>query len=333
MKKIFYYLFPLVLLTIGLTLGLESCTNNNLQVDISSIPNELIVKRYDQGLYELDINSIESKMPELAQEFPLFVDNEYTQGELNGLIEHIMHPLNQKLYLESVKVHEHFENSESDLIEGFKHFRHYFPATPLPVVYTYISGLNYLEPIICNDTAVVIGLDLFLGQQYTEYRREKIPLYVSKKYDKKYLPTATMRAYAFAIFGEYLDGQTLLDYMISLGKIEYFVEAMYPNSPDSIRFAFSPEQMEWCTYKEKALWDHLATKKLLFSKDYQSFKRYIEEQPFVSSLERDSPGRAGIWQGYRIVKAYMNENPNTTLLELMQNENQMEIYQGSKYKP
>ena len=108
---------------------------------------------------------------------------------------------------------------------------------------------------------------------------------------------------------------------------------MYPESEDSLRFAFSPEQMEWCTIKEKVFWEFLANKKLLFSKDYQVFKKYIEDQPFISSLERESPGRAAVWIGYRIVEEYMNKNTSVKLVDLMTNENQMEIYHQSKYKP
>ena len=325
MKKIFSYLFPILLLF--------ACENRDLKVNVSDISGDFSIKRYDQALFEQNLDFIQDTINQLAEEFPLFLSKNLSQGEIDGLIDYILNPLNQKLYLKSVSIFDNFEPIAKEIIEGLKHFKYYFPEETTPNVYTYISGLNYMEPIICNDTAIVIGLDLFLGANYEEYRREKIPLYVSKKYDPKYIPTSAFRAYSLTLFGDYLDGETLLDYMISLGKIEYFVKAMYPESEDSLRFAFSPEQMEWCTIKEKVFWEFLANKKLLFSKDYQVFKKYIEDQPFISSLERESPGRAAVWIGYRIVEEYMNKNTSVKLVDLMTNENQMEIYHQSKYKP
>ena len=325
MKKIFSYLFAI--------LTLLGCESRNLSVDISSIDEKTNVKRYDQALFEQDLDQLQDTLNELAQEYPLFLSKNLSQGEIDGLIEYILNPLNQKLYLKSVAVHDDFKANSEGLQSGLQHFKYYFPEERAPVVYTYISGLNYMEPIICNDTVIVIGLDMFLGSSYEEYRREKIPLYISKKYDPKYIPTAALRAYALAIFGDYLSGESMLEYMICLGKIEYFVKAMYPETQDSLRFAFSPEQMEWCNFKEKIFWEYLANKKLLFSKDHQEFKKYIEDQPFISSMERASPGRAAVWIGYRIVEAYMNNNPDVELVDLMTNQNQMEIYQKSKYKP
>ena len=46
---------------------------------------------------------------------------------------------------------------------------------------------------------------------------------------------------------------------------------------------------------------------ILFSKGYRAYKKFLQPGPFVSSLERDSPGRAGIFIGYRIVKDFMNK--------------------------
>ena len=174
---------------------------------------------------------------------------------------------------------------------------------------------------------------MFLGQSFEEYKKFKIPLFVSKKYDKKYLATELMRNIGMNQFGKKLEGKNLLEHMISLGKIEYFVRATSPETHDSIRFVFTPTEMECCETREWALWQHLTSKELLFSKDYHEYKKYIEDQPFISSLERESPGRAGVWIGYKIVTQYMDNKPNTTIKELLTNTPAMEVFQGSKYKP
>ena len=50
-------------------------------------------------------------------------------------------------------------------------------------------------------------------------------------------------------------------------------------------------------------------------------------------MPSNSPGKVGAWLGWQIVKAYMKENPNTTLKELIAIKDGQKILTGSKYKP
>ncbi|MFT6746468.1 MAG: hypothetical protein ACJAZ2_000807 [Glaciecola sp.] len=328
MKKIFCYLFSLVIFS--------ACNDDKLLDVVPDQKVEVQFKRFDHALFEQNVDQIESNLDSLAKIFPVFISGDYkNEHRVQGLVVYILNPLNQKLYLKSVKTHVNFEKTKQNISSCLNYYKHYFPKKITPVVYTYISGLNYEEPIIIQDSFALIGLDMFLGQTYEEYHTQNIPipLFVSKKYDQKYLSTELMRNIATHQFGTELHGETLLEQMISLGKIEYFVHATSPASHDSIRFAFSPAQMDWCIEREWALWQHLTSKQLLFSKDYHEYKKYIEDQPFVSSLERESPGRAGVWIGFRIVSQYMNNNPEITLNELLTSVPAMEVFQGSKYKP
>ena len=73
--------------------------------------------------------------------------------------------------------------------------------------------------------------------------------------------------------------------------------------------------------------------KFLFSKDYHTYKKFLQPGPFVSSLERNSPGSAGIFIGYRIVKDFMDKNQEVNLQELMVNTDFTSIFKDSKYNP
>jgi hypothetical protein len=326
MKKIFCYLFSFVVFS--------GCNDNNLSIEVSQIEINVQVKRFDHALFEQNIDQIENNLDSLAKEFPVFISGDYrNQNSVQGLIEYILNPLNQKLFLKSLEVHNDFDRTTDEITSSLSYYKHYFPQKTTPTVYTYISGLNYEEPIVVQDSFALVGLDMFLGEHYEEYKNFKIPLFVSKKYDTKYLPTELMRSIGMFQFGQNLQGETLLEQMISLGKIEYFVHATSPATLDSIQFAFTPTEMEWCKEREWALWQHLTSKQLLFSKDYHEYKKYIEDQPFISSLERESPGRAGIWIGYRIVSKYMNNNPEVSLNELLTSVPAMKVFQESKYKP
>jgi hypothetical protein len=327
MKKIFCYLF-------SLTMILSSCNDDKLLVDISNEKVDVKIKRFDHALFEQNVDQISSVLDSLATDFPVFVSGNYrSDHNVQGLVEYILNPLNQELYMKSLDIHTDFAQTEQEIESGLNYFKHYFPKKNIPEIYTYISGLNYEEPIVVQDSFALVGIDMFLGQYYDKYQNFKIPLFVSKKYDKKYLPTELLRNIGIFHFGDNLNGETLLEQMISLGKIEYFVYATAPTTHDSIRFAFTPAQMKWCIEREWALWHHLTSKQLLFSKDYHEYKKYIEDQPFVSSLERESPGRAGIWIGFKIVTQFMKNNPEIKLNALLTTIPAMEVFQGSKYKP
>ena len=326
MKKTIYFLL--------ISLFFVACNSNSLEIDISEIDSKIKIKRYEQALFEANVDNIQNEIDSIAYNFPAFIGGDYKNPDkIKGLVEYILNPLNQILYQECIKVFADFDSTQQLIENGFKHYNYYYPNEKLPVIYTYISSLNFEEPIIIADTVIVVSLDLFLGADFKEYKTYGVPLYVSKRFDKKYLPTEIMRNFALNKYSKKLDGETLLDYMISLGKIEYFVLSMFPNTQDSLRFAFSPVQMQWCLEKEKSFWEHLSSSKMLFSKDFQEFKKYLEDRPFVSSLEKESPGRAGVWMGYNIVKEYMSRNPNITLSELMNNTNLKQIFKESKYKP
>lgn len=328
MQKIISFLF--------VALVLVACDSNRLEVNISNIDKSVEIKRYEQALFEANIDNLQNELDSLARTFPAFIAGDYKNPEaIKGLIEYILNPLNQLLYQECIKVFDNFDSTQKSIENSFKYYQYYYPTEKLPTIYTYISSLNFEEPIVIADSAkiIVVALDLFLGANFKEYKTFGVPLFASKRFDKKYLPSEIMRNFALNKYAKQLDGETMLDYMISLGKVEYFVLSMFPETEDSLRFAFTPSQMAWCTGKEKVFWEHLTSNKTLFSKDYQDFKKYLEDRPFVSSLEKESPGRAGVWLGYRIVKQYMDKNPEVTLSQLMKNTNLNEIFKASKYRP
>ncbi|MDP5120498.1 MAG: gliding motility protein, partial [Spirosomaceae bacterium] len=61
-------------------------------------------------------------------------------------------------------------------------------------------------------------------------------------------------------------------------------------------------------------------------------ERYIGERPGVPEIGPACPGRIGQWLGWRIVQAYREENPNSSLADLMKITNAQEILKGSKYR-
>jgi uncharacterized protein YjaZ len=60
---------------------------------------------------------------------------------------------------------------------------------------------------------------------------------------------------------------------------------------------------------------------------------YLNDGPFTSEISQESPGRLGIWIGWRIIDSYMRNNKQVSLTALMANGDAQKILEQSQYKP
>ena len=74
-------------------------------------------------------------------------------------------------------------------------------------------------------------------------------------------------------------------------------------------------------------------KELIYSTDPSETIKYFGEAPFTTGFSKESPGRTGWWIGWQIIRSYMNNYPETTILELISLDNNQEILTKTKYKP
>jgi len=81
------------------------------------------------------------------------------------------------------------------------------------------------------------------------------------------------------------------------------------------------------------MWATLIENKFLFSTDRFTIDKFILEGPFTKDFGRESPGRAAVWIGFRIVGAYMANNADVTLQQLMDDTDYMKILNQSTYNP
>lgn len=142
-----------------------------------------------------------------------------------------------------------------------------------------------------------------------------------------------MRSWAIGEFHFNDSIDNLLNNMMYEGMLMYFTKRMLPDQPDSLIFGFSPDQMRWCQRNEKEMWSYMVEHKLLFNTDAFTIRKFVDDAPFTHNFPKESPGRAAVWIGYRIVNRYMNRNENVTLSELMEERDYQKILNQSKYNP
>ena len=117
------------------------------------------------------------------------------------------------------------------------------------------------------------------------------------------------------------------------GKIMYLQRALLRETHDTIITGISAAQLEWCEANEAEMWAKMIEENTVYSENEEDLNHMTMDAPFTPGFPRESPGRAGCWIGLRIVEAYMERFPETTLGELMElNDGQLFLTQ-SKYKP
>jgi hypothetical protein len=81
------------------------------------------------------------------------------------------------------------------------------------------------------------------------------------------------------------------------------------------------------------MWRYLIEHDLLYSTDQLVIRKLTGEGPFTSYFSTESPGKAAIWTGFRIVESYMRRNPSVTLEQLMKDIDYQGILEKARYNP
>ncbi|HBS85091.1 MAG: hypothetical protein A2W91_01260 [Bacteroidetes bacterium GWF2_38_335] len=315
-------------------------SSDPLDVDVSDIEAEVKINRFDRDLLDAYKKS-DSEVIKLGEKYPEFfemfninlisVGPSSDSGYLVRLHDFMEYPMTKEAYKAISKIYYTDDYLETKLTDAFKHYKYYWPDKPIPEIYTYVSGFNLSA--FTSGNMIGIGLDRYLGKDYEVYKSMGIPAFtIANMHKDKIVPDA-MQAIAYKEFPFNDSIDNLISNMIYEGKILYFVEAMMPDEPENLIIGYNEEQWEWINASEDDMWSYLLDYKQLFITDMMTIKKYVGEGPFTINFSKESPGKAGVWIGWQIVKSYMKNNESVTLQDLMEDDDYQSILQLSKYDP
>ncbi|MRX47077.1 gliding motility lipoprotein GldB [Pedobacter puniceum] len=322
-----------------------SCKQEN-KVDVSNIKVDLKIKRFDQDLAKVNPNQLATALPQLQKEYGAFYQD-YFEKILNTgptsdttyypVVKDILSGAPyQDLQKETQAVYPNLDAQIPKLTDAFKHVKYYYPEIKIPTLITYISGFQVQTPI--GENYIGIGLDMFLGSNSKFYPAlvESIPMYISKRFTPDNITPRVMEVLAREeLFPESDAEKSLLDKMIYNGKILYFLSKVQPHVADSVLIGYTKAQAEWASNFESDIWAYFLSEDLLYDTDYLKIQKYLSEAPFTPGLgdKNNSAPKLGLFIGWQIVKHYMQENPETTLQNLMLEKDYQKILKDSKYRP
>lgn len=237
----------------------------------------------------------------------------------------------QQVYKDILQQYSTTTNIDNQIKKAFQYYAYYFNKNYIPKIYYYHGGFN--QSIIATDSLIGIGLDKYLGYNYTFYAKLGIPLYQRKKMRREYIPIDALRYYLYGQFPYFSENEHVLSHILYEGKIQYLLKKIFPDVHDTLLFGFSETQLIWCEKSERSMWQYLIDKKKLFSTDKMDIKRYTNDGPFTTTFPRESPGRAAVWLAYRIIEQYVKKNKVVNLVDLMNETDWQKIVQLSEYNP
>lgn len=323
----------------GLGVGLFSCGSND--IDISNSPVNVNFTRIEQEVLLGPPATINERLQPALLKHPDFMEL-YSQRILHlGQTNHPNYDANMQAFLQYCQEFEilkhvntifpNINHLESTINDAFKRYHVYFPQKAIPQAYTYISAFN--ESVVTDSLILGIALDKYLGDTCRFYTELQWDNYLRRRMVPQMIPVDALRAWAVMEFPMNTEKENMLSHMIYEGKIQLFLEKMLPNVPDSLRWNYTSEQLNWAHRHQKKIWTYFVENKLLFETTSLQISKFVGNAPFTTAFGNNSAPRTGVWLGYNIVVAYQKNNPNVTFQQIMTEDNYQKILDLSMYRP
>jgi len=314
--------------------------------DIGHINIEIKINRFDQKLGQLTPKNSAEKNKTWQKTYPNFYSDFMNYMLEAGdprdtltAVKNLQQIAGDKDFLALKKsVSETFpslKEQEAALKEAFQYMHYYFPTSKTPTFITFFSGFSVQVPIGTN--YVGIGLDMFLGADAPFYPalRKSIPHYISKRFTpENIVPRVTETYLRNVIFPEPDHFDSFIDNMIYQGKILYLMDLILPDIDDTLKIGYDAQQMKWANEYQTSIWAYFISENLLFESDALKTQKYIGEAPFTPGLAAGNAAapKLGRFIGWQIVKAYMEEKPETSISTLLDMKDGQQFLQESRYK-
>jgi hypothetical protein len=242
------------------------------------------------------------------------------------------------------KVFNDFEKETTEIKDGLKFLKYYFPKYKTPEsIITFIGPIDAFfetsfgtQGDIITKEGLGVALQLHMGSNFSFYTsaqgRELYPEYISRTFTPQYIAVNCIKNIIDDMYEDNSVGKPLVEQMVEKGKRLFLLDKLLPNTPQYLKLGYTEKQWQDAYKNEAVIWDFFLSNELLNNAEQNITKNYIGESPKTQELGEGAPGNIGSFTGWQIVKKYMSKHPEITLEKLMETSDR-DIYTLSKYRP
>lgn len=306
-------------------LGFISCgKKKETTIDLAGIDLNMEVLRFEEKFY----TSGPEHLSELKSEFPFL----FPAGNPDSVWTAKMRDEDERFLYNSIEeVFKDFSDEETALSDLFKHVKYYFPKFKEPKVITILSNVDYENRVIFADSLLFISLDVYLGKEHEAY--SDYPTYIKQNFRKEHLVVDVAEKLAEPVLMR-SSTNSFIARIIQEGKKMYLKSSFLPDLNEQEIMGYESSQFEWAETSEEDIWKYFVENEMLYSNDASLTDRFISDAPFSKfflEVDKDSPGKIGVWFGWQIVNSFM-QNTESSLNEMILLDNE-ELFRKSRYKP
>lgn len=309
--------------------------------DVSNIQVNARIQRFDRDLFAIDTQHFREQLSLLAVNYPAFlpffttqVAHDITRPDESpeaALYGFVTAPQVRRLNDSCQAQFPDLSYFQKDLTQLLQYYKYYFPEKKEPTTVTAVTEFIG-DAFMVNDTLMMIGLDMFLGSDFSGYNPEIFPQYIVKDFR----PDQMIVKYGFSLANYVTPAPAkdhILDHMIRNGKVLYIMDCLLPTVPDSIKMGYSSDQWAGSLVNEQEVWSRLLDMKVLYEPLGPRNMKIVTLSPSSDNVFQEAPGQIGNFIGWQIVKAYMKRYPKTSLKDLLALNDAQQFLEKAKYKP
>ena len=327
---------------ITITFLTASCEKGNRrqQIDLEYI-TEVSIERIDRSWFEVSSENInklnDSNIEVYGEVYQRYVENVLQLGGVsdsnieNQIGRFISDPSILEVQTKVLETYPDLTDLCHELTSAWSYYHHYFPSKSIPQHISVIGGFN--TPAILTENGVGIALEMFLGTKSVYYDYLQMPVYLRNRMTSKHIAPTVIKGWIESEFIKENPNGTLLETIINQGKVFYCLDALFPFMEDSLKIAYTGDQMGWAQEYEEYVWAYFIDNELLFSTQPTQISKFTNDGPFTVDLAKESPSRMGYYVGWQIVRAYMDKQETIDLAALLNENDAQNILNNSKYKP
>lgn len=303
--------------------------------EANGVAPELTFHRYEEVLFNLDTARFQEALMEVRDEYWPFLEGDLSDPlAVKYLRDFAVDTLSISLYHKVKTAFPNLDEVEEMVSDVYRHFNFYYPEIELPTqVYTCVSGIDpEVSPVLFFDGALVISLDWYLEGDGI-YSWIGMPQYRADRITKAGLSKDLGQQIYLNYIQQSSKRINLLEEMVELGRMYFFMEAMCPNLDDGTLLGYTPSQLQWAEDFEGDLWADMVGSQCLYASDLEVYRTFLSDGPFTNEYSHEAPARLGEFMGLHIIRSFVTANPNGSFRDLMEERDLQGLFQSSRYKP